>query len=180
MSTYLLFSNSWTFLLINRARVSLRINQTEKLVTNNTMPWLKEYQQDKKSQFRYIWLSTLSLTWYANAFMIIWYGTRPRGWISFIRTLAGIIWKFMKSRNVPNTSVKLWFVESQYFLLHIKAAWNLINSSAFNSSRDMISLTMCWGNKVNDPKLRTSFPWSSTNSKTWKWNIVWRIYLEKF
>ena len=111
---------------------------------------------------------------------MMWYGTRPRGWISFIRTLAGIIWKFMKSRNVPNTSVKLWFVESQYFLLHIKAAWNLMNSSAFNSSRDMISLTMCWGNKVNDPKLRTSFPWSSTNSKTWNRNVVWGIYLETF
>ena len=106
-------------------------------------------------------------TWYASAFIIIWYGTSPSGWISLMRTLAGIIWKLIKSRNVPTTSVKLWFVESQYFLLQRRAAWNLTNSSAFNSSRDMISLTICCGNNVNDPKLNTSFPWSSTNSRTY-------------
>ena len=106
-------------------------------------------------------------TWYASAFMIMWYGTSPSGWISLMRTLAGIIWKLIKSRKVPTTSVKLWFVESQYFLLHRRAAWNLINSSAFNSSRDMINLTMCCGNRVNDPKLNTSFPWSSTYSRTY-------------
>lgn len=39
-------------------------------------------------------------------------------------------------RNVPMISLScvLGF-ESQYFLLHIKAAWNFVNSSARNSSR---------------------------------------------
>ena len=33
--------------------------------------------------------------------------------------------------NLPKTSAKLEFVESEYFLLHMRAAWNFENSSAF-------------------------------------------------
>ena len=55
---------------------------------------------------------------------------------------------------------------SEYFLLHMKAAWNLENSSAFSSSLVRMRRTTCWGRSVKEPRLRTSLPWSSTNSKT--------------
>lgn len=50
----------------------------------------------------------------------------------------------------------------------MSAAWNFVNSSACNSSLAKINLTTCCGSSVNDPRLRTSLPCSSTNSNTWK------------
>lgn len=44
--------------------------------------------------------------------------------------------------------------------------WNFVNSSARNSSRDNISRTTCCGNNVNDPRVSTRPPFSSTNSST--------------
>lgn len=55
---------------------------------------------------------------------------------------------------------------SHDFLLHIKIAWNLVNSSARNSSRDIIKRTTCCGNSVKLPRFSTSLPCSSTNSST--------------
>lgn len=50
----------------------------------------------------------------------------PRGWISFIRTFAGIMWKWMYSRKPCKISDNLTqFVLSQNFLLHIRAAWKI-------------------------------------------------------
>ena len=40
-----------------------------------------------------------------------------------MRMLAGIMWKLMYSRKLPSTSLSFVLVESQYFLLHISAAF---------------------------------------------------------
>ena len=47
-----------------------------------------------------------------------------------MRTLAGIMWKCMYSRKVPSTSLRDSLVVSQYFLLHIRAAWGWKQKSA--------------------------------------------------
>lgn len=44
--------------------------------------------------------------------------------------------------------------------------WNLVNSSAFNSSLLNINRTTCNGKRANDPRFNTSLPCSSTNSNT--------------
>lgn len=52
--------------------------------------------------------------------------------------------------------------------IHINVTWNLVNSSARSSSLASINLTTCCGNKVNEPRFKTSLPCSSTNSRTLK------------
>lgn len=55
---------------------------------------------------------------------------------------------------------------SQDFLLHMRAAWNFVNSSARNSSRHRMRRTTCCGRSVKLPRFNTSLPCSSTNSRT--------------
>lgn len=122
------------------------------------------------------------------------------GNISCIKICAGILWNWMYSKKLPMTSFNFmcWLL-SQYFLLHIKAAWNkhysctfslesythfkilltwnLVNSSARNSSLARMSLTTCSGRRVKDPIPRTSLPCSSTNSKTWTYKNYYFGYL---
>lgn len=59
---------------------------------------------------------------------------------------------------------------------YIRAAWNLVNSSARNSSLAKINLTTCCGNNVKLPKFNTSFPCSSTNSKTFCTKLFVHLY----
>lgn len=57
-------------------------------------------------------------------------------------------------------------VVANFFFFSEDFTWNFVNSSARNSSLRRISRTTCWGKRVKEPRLRTSLPCSSTNSRT--------------
>ena len=88
-------------------------------------------------------------------------GTKPRGWTSLISTFAGILWNCMYSRKLPITSFRSWFwLLSQYFLLHIRAAWS---NSTFDKlqSRDKIPSIFRFNGLKRVKDLRT---WNLVNS----------------
>ena len=59
-----------------------------------------------------------------------------------MRTLAGMTWKWMYSRKEPRTSCRLLLVESQYFLLHIRAAFKDRAREKLHRQRSGVNLSL--------------------------------------
>ena len=109
--------------------------------------------------------------------MMMWYGTIPKGLTSFIRTLAGIMWKLMYSRYSPKTSTRSSqeVEESQYFLLHINAAWKsglivLLLILGVNMTCTHFLVDM-----YKNDHIRLNC-WSRGQGKTWELLIYFKVF----